>query len=92
MAVPGDILDLILIAVIAAFAVAGYRQGFIIGVLSLLGFVAGIALGAYVAPGISRSLATRTSWQAFLAILVVFVLAIIGMLIAPGSASPSGPG
>jgi len=82
--VPGDLLDLILIAVIAAFAVAGYRQGFIIGVLSLLGFVAGIALGAYVAPGISRSLATRASWQAFLAILVVFVLAVIGMLIASG--------
>jgi S1-C subfamily serine protease len=82
--VPGDLLDLILIAVIAAFAVAGYRQGFIIGVLSLLGFVAGIALGAYIAPGISRALATRTSWQAFLAILVVFVTAVIGMLIASG--------
>jgi S1-C subfamily serine protease len=82
--VPGDLLDLILIAVIAAFAVAGYRQGFIIGVLSLVGFIAGIALGAYLAPGISRALATRTSWQAFLAILVVFVTAVIGMLIASG--------
>ncbi len=81
---PGDLLDLILIAVIAAFAVAGYRQGFIIGVLSLLGFVAGIALGAYIAPGVSRALATRTSWQAFLAILVVFITAVIGMLIASG--------
>ena len=84
MPVPGDLLDLILIAVIAAFAVAGYRQGFIIGVLSLLGFVAGIALGAYVSPGISRALATRASWQAFLAILIVFVTAVIGMLIASG--------
>jgi uncharacterized membrane protein required for colicin V production len=82
--VPGDLLDLVLIAVIAAFAVAGYRQGFIIGVLSLLGFVAGIALGAYAAPGISRALASRASWQAFLAILVVFVLAVIGMLVASG--------
>jgi S1-C subfamily serine protease len=82
--VPGDLLDVILIAVIAAFAVAGYRQGFIIGVLSLLGFVAGIALGAYIAPSFSRALATRTSWQAFLAILVVFVTAVIGMLIASG--------
>lgn len=81
---PGDLLDLILIAVIAAFAVAGYRQGFIIGVLSLLGFVAGIALGAYIAPGISRSLASSASWQAFLAILTVFVTAVVGMLIASG--------
>jgi S1-C subfamily serine protease len=82
--VPGDLLDLILIAVIAAFAVAGYRQGFIIGVLSLLGFVAGIAVGAYIAPGISRALANRASWQAFLAVLVVFVAAVIGMLVASG--------
>jgi S1-C subfamily serine protease len=82
--VPGDLLDLILIAVIAAFGVAGYRQGFIIGVLSLFGFVAGIAVGAYIAPGLSRALATRASWHAFLAILVVFVTAVIGMLIASG--------
>lgn len=81
---PGDLLDLILIAVIAAFAVAGYRQGFIIGVLSLLGFVAGIALGAYIAPGLSRALASSASWQAFLAILTVFVTAVVGMLIASG--------
>jgi len=82
--VPGDLLDLILIAVIAAFAVAGYRQGFIIGVLSLVGFVAGIAVGAAIAPGLARALATRASWQAFLAILAVFVTAVIGMLIASG--------
>src|SRR5215468_5896293 len=36
-AVPGDLLDLILIALAAAFAVAGYRQGFIVGVLSFVG-------------------------------------------------------
>lgn len=81
---PGDVLDLILIAVIAAFAVAGYRQGFIIGVLSLVGFVAGVALGAYLAPGLSRALAKNGSAQAFLAIVVVFVMAVIGMLIASG--------
>jgi S1-C subfamily serine protease len=82
--VPGDLLDLILIAVIAAFAVAGYRQGFIIGVLSLAGFLAGVAVGAYIAPGISRALAKSTTWQAFVAILVVFVLAVVGMMIASG--------
>jgi S1-C subfamily serine protease len=82
--VPGDILDLILIAVIAAFAVAGYRQGFIIGVLSLGGFLAGVAAGAYIAPGISRALAKSATWQAFLAILVVFVLAVVGMMVASG--------
>ncbi len=69
---PGDLLDLILIALIAAFAVAGYRQGFIIGILSLAGFMIGVARGALIAPGISRALAASLPWQAFIAILVVF--------------------
>jgi S1-C subfamily serine protease len=69
---------------IAAFAVAGYRQGFIIGVLSLAGFVLGVAVGAFIAPGISRALAKSTQWQAFIAIIVVFAAAVIGMLIASG--------
>ena len=79
---PGDLLDIILLVLVAAFAVAGYRQGFIIGVLSLAGFVAGVVAGAYVAPGISHAVAKSQSMQAFLAILVVFAAAVIGMLIA----------
>jgi S1-C subfamily serine protease len=82
--VPGDFLDLILLALIVAFAVAGYRQGFIIGVLSLAGFVAGVTLGAFLAPGVARALAKSTPWQAFVAILLVFIAAVIGMLIASG--------
>jgi S1-C subfamily serine protease len=82
--VPGDLLDLILIVLIAAFAVAGYRQGFIIGVLSLAGFVVGVIVGAVIAPGISRALAKSVSWQAFVAILVVFAMAVVGMLVASG--------
>jgi S1-C subfamily serine protease len=82
--VPGDLLDLILIALIAAFAVAGYRQGFIIGVLSLAGFVVGVTLGAVIAPGVSRALARSASLQAFLAILVVFGVAVLGMMVASG--------
>jgi S1-C subfamily serine protease len=82
--VPGDLLDLILLALIAAFAVAGYRQGFIIGVLSLAGFVVGVAAGAYIAPSVSRALASSMAWQAFIAIVVVFGVAVIGMLVASG--------
>ncbi|HSR83760.1 MAG TPA: MarP family serine protease [Streptosporangiaceae bacterium] len=81
---PGDLLDLILIALIAAFAVAGYRQGFIIGVLSLAGFVIGVTIGSVIAPSVSRALAKSLSWQAFLAILVVFGMAVLGMMVASG--------
>jgi S1-C subfamily serine protease len=82
--VRGDVLDLILIVLAAAFAVAGYRQGFIIGVLSFAGFIGGVALGAAFAPRISRALATSLNVQAFLAILVVFIAAMAGMLLTSG--------
>ena len=79
---PGDLLDLILLVLVAAFAVAGYRQGFIIGVLSFAGFLGGVAIGAIVAPRISQAVASSLSWQAFVAILVVFAAAVVGMVIA----------
>jgi S1-C subfamily serine protease len=82
--VPGDFLDLILLALCAAFAVAGYRQGFIIGILSLTGFVGGVAGGAIIAPPISRALAHSPSYQAIVALLVIFAAAVTGMLVASG--------
>jgi S1-C subfamily serine protease len=82
--VPGDLLDLILLVLIAAFAVAGYRQGFIIGILSLAGFIGGAAAGAVIAPGISRAIAHTASTQAIIAIAVVFMSAVLGMLLASG--------
>ncbi len=81
---PGDLLDLILLVLIAAFAVAGYRQGFIIGILSLAGFIGGAAGGALIAPGISRAIAHTASTQAIVAIAVVFMSAVLGMLLASG--------
>jgi S1-C subfamily serine protease len=82
--VPGDFLDLILLTLCAAFAVAGYRQGFIIGILSLAGFLGGVAGGAVIAPPISRAFAHSPPWQAIIAVLVVFATAVTGMLVASG--------
>ena len=78
----GDVLDLILIALAAAFAVAGYRQGFIVGVLSFAGFLGGAAIGATFAPKLARSLVQGTTQQALVAIVAVFVAAMIGQLLA----------
>jgi S1-C subfamily serine protease len=82
--VPGDLLDLILIVLVIAFAVAGYRQGFIIGVLSFVGFIGGGAIGAAFAPRIARAIAANPGWQAVTAIIVVFLAAMIGQLLASG--------
>jgi S1-C subfamily serine protease len=80
--VPGDLLDLILLALVAAFAVAGYRQGFIIGVMSFAGFTGGAVLGIYFAPGLAMAVTASPGPQAVLAIIIVFAAAVIGMLIA----------
>ena len=69
----GDVLDLILVVLVVAFAVAGYRQGFIIGVLSFAGFIGGGAIGALIGPGIARALVDGLAQQALVAIIVVFV-------------------
>ncbi|HET9897859.1 MAG TPA: MarP family serine protease [Streptosporangiaceae bacterium] len=74
-------LDLILIALAAAFAVAGYRQGFIIGVMSFAGFTGGAVIGIYFGPGLAMAVTANQGAQAVLAIIVVFAAAIAGMLI-----------
>jgi S1-C subfamily serine protease len=80
--VPGDLLDLILLVLAAAFAVSGYRQGFIIGALSFIGFLIGAAIGALLAPRIASAITSNTAQQALIAVVTVFVVAMLGQLIA----------
>ena len=76
-----DLLDLLLLLACAGFAVSGYRQGFIIGVLSFVGFFGGGVLGA-------RYATTMHSWfgghgrSAVFGLVVVFVAAAIGQILA----------
>ncbi len=78
----GDVLDLILIVVVAAFAVSGYRQGFIVGVLSFFGFVGGALLGAEYGPSISRALVGGQTQQDVIAVVILVAFAVIGQFIA----------
>jgi S1-C subfamily serine protease len=84
--VRGDLLDLALIVVAAAFAVSGYRQGFIVGSLSFIGFVGGAVLGAEFGPAISRAIvggqASRATQQDVVAVILLVSAAIIGQFIA----------
>lgn len=79
---PGDLLDLILIGVIVAFAVSGYRQGFIIGALSLAGFLGGAAFGLVIAPALAQSMVKGQAQQSLIAIVIVFAAAMIGQFAA----------
>jgi S1-C subfamily serine protease len=80
--VPGDLLDVILIVLAAAFAVDGYRQGFVVGALGVIGFLGGAAAGAVISPGIAQALVHSPSQQALVAIIVVFLVALAGQLLA----------
>ncbi|GII86800.1 acid resistance periplasmic serine protease MarP [Sphaerisporangium siamense] len=74
----GDLLDFILIVLVIAFAVSGYRQGFIIGAFSFLGFVGGGFLGVLIAPPIAHAVVDAPTDQALLAIVIVFLAAVVG--------------
>src|SRR5262249_32519299 len=80
--VSGDLLDLILVVLAAAFAVAGYRQGFIVGVLSCIGFLAGAAVGAIFSPSIATFLVHGPSQPAVGGMILVFITAMVGQLLA----------
>src|SRR3954470_8902114 len=76
-----DLLDLLLILACVGFALSGYRQGFLIGVLSFLGFLGGGVLGARLAPAL-HNLFGGVGNSALFGLLVVFVCATIGQLLA----------
>jgi S1-C subfamily serine protease len=80
--VSGDVLDLLLIVVVAAFAVSGYRQGFIVGILSFFGFVGGALLGAEFGPAISRVLVGGQTQQSIVAVILLVSFAVIGQFVA----------
>ena len=75
----GDLLDLILVVIAAGFAVSGYRQGFVVGALSFVGFVSGGVLGARLAPRLADNLSGGD--PAVIGLTLVLVLAILGQLV-----------
>ena len=80
--VRGDLLDIVLVVLAAAFAVSGYRQGFIVGALSFIGFVGGAVLGAEFGPAISRAIVGGPTQQAVVAVVLLVSAAILGQFIA----------
>jgi S1-C subfamily serine protease len=80
--VRGDLLDIVLVVLAAAFAVSGYRQGFIVGALSFIGFVGGAVLGAEFGPVISRAIVGGPTQQAVVAVVLLVSAAILGQFIA----------
>ena len=76
-----DVLDLVLIAAAIGYAVGGYRNGAVVGALSLGGFFGGAAVGAQLARPLGRVLANGAA-QVPVAIVCVLFFALIGQLLA----------
>jgi S1-C subfamily serine protease len=76
-----SVLDLVLIGLMLLFAVSGYRQGFLIGGLSFLGFIAGALIGLQLAPVIARQLPEDAA-RVVVALVAVFGLAVLGQALA----------
>jgi S1-C subfamily serine protease len=73
-----DALDWILVLLVVLSAFTGYRQGFVVGVLSFVGLLGGAVVGAQLAPAIARHFAGTVA--PFAGVAIVFVVASLGRI------------
>jgi S1-C subfamily serine protease len=73
----GSLVDLVLLVLIAVFAINGYRQGFFVGLLSFVGFFGGAALGLQLGPRLAGHV-DSDGLRIVIALGTVFGLAIAG--------------
>ncbi|MDT0304026.1 MarP family serine protease [Streptomonospora wellingtoniae] len=78
----GIVLDAALVVLVLLFAASGYRQGFIVGVMSFAGFIGGGVLAALGAPALIQQVVADAGRQALLAVAVVFLCAAMGQFAA----------
>lgn len=75
-----DILDFLLLLIVVAFAVSGYRQGFVVGVLSFAGFLGGLVLGFVVVP-LFLDRVNRGLIPSIIALCAVLAFAVAGQVL-----------
>ena len=77
-----SVRDVVIIVLIAVFAVSGYRQGFVTAALSFVGFFGAAVLGAQIAQPIAHRVADESNNRVVVAVAVVLVCALVGQLLA----------
>jgi len=76
-----NVLDILLLVGAVWFAVIGYRQGFVVGILSVIGFLGGGLVAVYLLPVIWDKLTDGSevsSTAAIVAVVIVIVCASVG--------------
>ena len=73
--------DAILILLMLVFAISGYRQGFLIGALSIGGFFSGALIGLQLGPWLANRYSSGGT-RLGVSLVVIFVLAVLGQTLA----------
>ncbi|CAM5537111.1 Serine protease OS=Streptomyces alboniger OX=132473 GN=CP975_19260 PE=4 SV=1 [Streptomyces alboniger] len=73
-----DLLDILLLLVIFAYAASGYRRGLVAGCVSFAGFVGGAVIGVWVLPWMMDLATPGTTAATVTAVLTVLVPAVLG--------------
>ncbi|MET7602570.1 MarP family serine protease [Streptomyces avermitilis] len=76
-----NVLDILLLVAAVWFAIVGYRQGFVVGILSVIGFLGGGLVAVYLLPliwGWATDDTKVTTTAAVVAVIVVIVCASVG--------------
>ncbi|MFF3325784.1 MarP family serine protease [Streptomyces sp. NPDC002889] len=76
-----NVLDILLLVAAVWFAIVGYRQGFVVGILSVIGFLGGGLVAVYLLPVIwdaATDGSEVSTTAAIVAIVIVIVCASVG--------------
>jgi S1-C subfamily serine protease len=76
-----NVLDILLLLAAVWFAIVGYRQGFVVGILSVIGFLGGGLVAVYLLPVVWDQLtedANVSTTAAVVAVVIVIVCASVG--------------
>ncbi|MDK1343457.1 MarP family serine protease [Streptomyces sp. 378] len=73
-----DLLDILLLLVVLAYAASGYRRGLVAGCVSLAGFVGGAVVGVWILPWVMDLAEPGTTRATVTAVFTVLLPAVVG--------------
>lgn len=72
---------MVVLVIAVAFAISGYRQGFVVGILSFVGFVGGAVIGAQIGPHAAKAFGGGQAQQDILALTILVAAAVVGQFL-----------
>jgi S1-C subfamily serine protease len=76
-----SVIDVLLVLLMLVFAASGYRQGFVIGIMSFAGFIGGALIGLQLGPLLAGQLADEPI-RVIVSLVTVFGIAVMGQALA----------